>query len=617
MKGVPTAILLVLALGLAGCSTTTSPHARYGAGAPHASQDDPLQGYVPQPLPEIEHAEGLELVWDKVERGWMTGNSVVGGVEALSDSSFVVSGRHSGKLTLGHDDGNPTDLGEDDSRTRRNFLARYDASGALMWARNIGGSGLGPITPLADDSFIVSGPIDRPTMLGNGNDPSVSTRFGAGTPRETRVAGCEPVVEEHQRLLPDEKYMPQGYTHRRDHSYAPGCRISFVARYDSDGNLQWIRTIHTQFESHRVHSVLPDGSVVVAAQVKGVALLDAGTSEQQRIRVPFPPKRHVLGTTPFTEFHSTPFLIRYAPDGSVSWVRQLGEAFELMRVEGVVALSDGTLAIAALKGTYWGEGQVSPGPRYDEHEFAPRIFVGRLDGGGRWLWHKDALVIDTPSTKGGVSADLTQLPGDDLLVTYRVHSVEAPIVVRSDESRVVHQAHFDDEDARWDGGTFATRFDAVGRARWHRQLARRGRTIDTTVLSDGSWLVGANVCGQPIVFGPGHARQSERESAKGCQLHIARFGPDGELDAVFDPRKTSENIAGFRFGTLPDGSLLSAGTKPMPNTLAQRFVMSRFRLSFDSPPTHQGSDAPTAGVSRGCSKGNARDRNATPCSTSP
>jgi hypothetical protein len=582
MKGVPAVVRLVLVMGLAGCSTASGPHARHRAAAPAAAEDDPLQGYVPQPLPEIEHAEGLELVWDKVESGWMTGNSVVGAAVPLSDGGFVVPGRHSGKLTLGHDDGNPTDLGEDKSPTRRNFLARYDASGALMWARHIGGSGVGPVTALPDDSLIVTGPIDRPTMLGNGNDPRVSTLFGAGTPHETRVPGCDPLVQEHQRLFPNDKYMPEGYTHQRDHAYVPGCRISFVARYDSDGQLQWMRTIHTQFESHRVHAVLPDGSVAVAVQARAVALLDAGTSEQRRIPVPFPPKRPISGTTPFREVHSTPFLVRYAPDGAVSWVRQLGEDFEPMRIEGVAALSDGTVAIAALKGTYWGEGEVSPGPRDDDAAFAPRIFLGRLDAGGRWLWRRDALVIETPSAKGRVGAGVTRLPGDDLLVTYRPSGIEGPMEVRSAENRVVHRARFDGEDTRWDSATFAARFDAVGRARWHRQLARRGRTFDTTVLSDGSWLLGVNVCERPVVFGPGHARQSESESAKGCQLHIARFGPDGELDAVFDPRETSENIAGFRFGTMPDGSVISAGTKPMPNTLAQRFVLSRFRLSFDS-----------------------------------
>ncbi|MFW6051476.1 MAG: hypothetical protein ACODAU_09895 [Myxococcota bacterium] len=575
MKGVSFTVVLAVALELAGCGSATGKHARPRSGSSEAPERDPLRSYAPRPLPEIEHAEGLELVWDKVEPGWVTGNSTVGDTTALSDGGFVVSGRHSGKLTLGHDDGNPTDLGEKKSRTRRNFLARYDATGKLIWARNIGGSSIRAITSLPDGALIISGHIARPTMLGSGNDPDVSTRFGVGTPKETRVSGCDPVVQEHQRLLPDEKYMPRGYTHRPDHSYAPSCTIGFVARYDLDGNLQWLRTIHSQFQSTTpVYSVMSDGSVVVTVQLKGVALLDAGTSAQQRVEVPFPPKRHVLGTTPFSEVRTTPFLIRYTPEGSVSWIRQLGEDFEPMKVVGVSALSDGTIAIAALKGTYWSNAD----------DFAPRLFVGRLDGRGAWLWQEDALVIDVPSNRGVARAHLAKLPDDDLLVTYHLSGAEGPVAVRSTENRVVHQETFDSENRRENQGSFAARFDGLGRPRWYRQLTRGTMTFGPTVLADGSWLASGSVCKEAVgVVGPHHAARTEWKSSEGdCRPYIARFGPDGKLDAVFDPHETSENIAGRTFTELSDGTLLSAGTKSIPGSLASRVVLGAFRLSFDS-----------------------------------
>jgi hypothetical protein len=148
------------------------------------------------------------------------------------------------------------------------FFAKYDATGQLLWARQLRTNGVGDITGLAlagDGGVYVSG-----RFLG-------SVVFDPGAGVEERTSG--------------------------------GSFDGFVARYTTDGVLQWARLLGgALYDEAMTVGADAEGHVVVAGSFNGAAQFESTAAPDER--------------TAFGEFDI--FLARYSAAGELEWLDQLG-----------------------------------------------------------------------------------------------------------------------------------------------------------------------------------------------------------------------------------------------------------------------------------------------------
>jgi hypothetical protein len=145
--------------------------------------------------------------------------------------------------TFGADEANETKLIH--SGTDRNlFLARYDANGALAWAKRAGGNEAtvgNVIASLADGTSVVTGRFT-----------GMST-FGPGETGETTLT-------------------------------SGGDNDMFLARYAASGELQWATRAGGESTASGGGVVfLSDGSIVVAGRFAGKATFHGGTANERSV----------------------------------------------------------------------------------------------------------------------------------------------------------------------------------------------------------------------------------------------------------------------------------------------------------------------------------------------
>ncbi|MCK5804369.1 MAG: SUMF1/EgtB/PvdO family nonheme iron enzyme, partial [Lentisphaeria bacterium] len=172
------------------------------------------------------------FVWARQAGG--PGSDTALGIAALADGGILMTGTFSDTATFGPGDSNETDLttfGQTDA-----FLARYDATGALVWARGVGGPGVdvgAAVAALPDGTALFTGDFEKDAAFGDG---------GAAI------------------LLSSE-----------------GDRDVFLARCDADGNVLSARRVggpeHNQGSDI---AVFLGGRVAVCGSFTGLALFGAG-----------------------------------------------------------------------------------------------------------------------------------------------------------------------------------------------------------------------------------------------------------------------------------------------------------------------------------------------------
>ncbi len=219
--------------------------------------------------------------------GGHEGRAAVG----LSDGSVVVTGSFFATITFpGTPDVTLTTTAGCNTNDFDLFVARYDTSGQLSWARRAGGcsweEGLG----------IAAGPLDAVTVTGRFNSrPAV---FGPGEPGETSL---------YAALLDSNTY------------------DVFVARYRADGSLVWADRAGGTANDLGESIAATGGGVAVAGELYGPA--DFGS-----------------GTAAAASLPQGAFLARWSDAGTFSWARSIG-------VEGGVAVAPAPGGEAWLVGT--------------------------------------------------------------------------------------------------------------------------------------------------------------------------------------------------------------------------------------------------------------------------
>ncbi len=201
--------------------------------------------------------------------GGHEGRAAVG----LSDGSVVVTGSFFGAITFpGTPDVTLTTTAGCNTNDFDLFVARYDASGQLSWARRAGGcsweEGLG----------IAAGPLDAVTVTGRFNSrPAV---FGPGEPGETSLSA--------------------------DFLDAITYDV-FVARYRADGSLAWADRGGGTGDDVGESIAATGAGVTVAGHLWGPGVFGSGTPAETSLPV-------------------GAFLARFSDAGTFSWARAVGVA---------------------------------------------------------------------------------------------------------------------------------------------------------------------------------------------------------------------------------------------------------------------------------------------------
>ena len=173
------------------------------------------------------------------------GEDVALAVDRTTDGGSIVTGSFFAEATFGFDEAAETTLAA--AGISDIFLARYDASGRLEWARRAGGaaaeSGL-DVAVFDDDSCALTG-----ELFGDAT-------FGAGEARARTLSGIEG---------------PDG----------------FIARYDADGSLFWVQRAggadNGRGDRGRAITALPDGSAIVVGAFESEIVFEGDGEDPVRL----------------------------------------------------------------------------------------------------------------------------------------------------------------------------------------------------------------------------------------------------------------------------------------------------------------------------------------------
>jgi len=209
-----------------------------------------------------------ELIWARATAGLWTAAEGCYRVSAaaLEDGSVAIKGTFAGSATFGAGEQGETTLVA--SGSRDDFAARYDAAGALVWARRLGGSGgAGGIAALADGRLAAGGDFEHAVVL------------GAGEPGEVELT-------------------------------AAGLVDVYVAVLGSDGELAWAeRAGSSGLETATGVAALGDGSFLLTGFFMGEITFDA--DEQGELTLE-------------SSGADTSYVARYSGGGAVAWAIPLG-----------------------------------------------------------------------------------------------------------------------------------------------------------------------------------------------------------------------------------------------------------------------------------------------------
>jgi hypothetical protein len=270
------------------------------------------------------------------------------GVAAFADGSVVVTGQLGGGTVFGEGEPNETSLSSQGG-AGNTFVARYNASGSLAWARrtvttpDLSGPeliGTG-IATIPDGTFVVAGHFQ-----GNGI-------FGEGAPNETSLSSA-------------------------------GDYDVFVMKHGGDGSFLWARRAGGPLEDFvRDVAAFPDGSSVITGDFKDNAV--------------FAP-----GVTLANGSQGDVFVARYQPDGGLAWARR-GRGSTTERGFGVATLPDGSTVVV---GDYYAATNFDlAGARPPSRPASDldQVFVGLFDAAGR-LSHFGAIVGEFTENASRVAA---------------------------------------------------------------------------------------------------------------------------------------------------------------------------------------------------------------------
>ncbi|HUT78139.1 MAG TPA: hypothetical protein VM285_10655 [Polyangia bacterium] len=267
---------------------------------------------------------------------------------ALDDGGVAVTGLFTGEVIFGQGDPGETTLFSNPADADL-FLARYDASGALVWVRQALGDGadLGlEVLALPEGDLVVVG------VLGLGE-----VVFGEGEDTETQVSG----------------YKPDDYNQLQ----------LFLARYGGDGTFQWVKTHDAGYVG--AATLDSEGRILVAGRFWTQAVIGAGE-----------PNEIVLEGWPDCELFGV-YIAAFEDTGETAWARAVSGSAEPV---GLVALDDGgSILTAKFSHTpvYVPFSEIDGVAFWDNPAYSSSFFSARLGADGWALWAERAWLGDDDS----------------------------------------------------------------------------------------------------------------------------------------------------------------------------------------------------------------------------
>jgi hypothetical protein len=400
------------------------------------------------------------LVWAR--RGAGPGYMVPEGVAVHADGSFTVTGVFSDTLVFGPGEANETTLVGDPISDV--FVARYAASGNLLWARRAGADGLFEsglrVAALSDGSVAVVG-------MHQG-----SAVFGEGEATET--------------TLPE----------------ATGFTEGFVARYAADGAFLWARTSATEGGSSGMWAVagLVGDSIAVLAQWNGSITVGAGEANQTSV--------------PSLGDSDDVLLCRYGPNGTLAWARAGGgplydEAY------AVAGAADGSIRITGDFSDSCTFGLEGPNPPVTLTGTGPQhLYLASYDAAGGLQW-----ATQGSGAGESIGVSVRCLPDGSCVVAGEFGNVVTLGEGEADETMLTAAGGKD---------VLVARFAADGTLAWASSaggIEADGGT-GVHVLADQSCVVVGSFT-HAALFGAGDPNETLLTGAGTSDAFVARFNPDG------------------------------------------------------------------------------------------
>jgi hypothetical protein len=269
----------------------------------------------------------------------------------------------------------------------------------------------------------------------------------------------------------------------------------FVARYDDDGKLLWVRTGGgTGRTRSATVAPMPDGGVAVSGSFAGHATF--GTGETNELVVD-------------SDSGGGIFIARYRDDGSLSWVRGL-PAMSTDEGSALLSLADGSLVIA---------GHFGRTVAFDIDILEPRggsdAFIVRLDPSGTVVWATRA------GGSGEDSADaLSLMPDGALLVAG--HFSGTAIFGEGESEQSLRSAG--------DADVFLARYSPDGVFLGAVQAGGRGFDAAFAVgVDEDGGVVLAGSFEESAIFGADEPMETTLTAAGEKDMFVARYDPEGRL----------------------------------------------------------------------------------------
>jgi len=210
------------------------------------------------------------LEWARSAGGSDT--DIAKGIAVFPDGSFVITGSFTNVAIFGMDDAAETHLAtQGDHYCSNLFIARYNPDGTLVWAKSAQGENDSQGNGLAasqDGSTLVTGYFGEGTVFG---------------PEESGEITLKPADD----------------------------LDIFVARYNSDGTLAWVKSAGGDYdEAGNAIVLLSDDSFIVTGYFLANATFGTGEANETMLLAP--------------AFVTDIFVAGYNPDGTLTWARNAG-----------------------------------------------------------------------------------------------------------------------------------------------------------------------------------------------------------------------------------------------------------------------------------------------------
>jgi hypothetical protein len=328
-----------------------------------------------------------------------TGTDSGEGIATDSGGNVYVIGKYSGSVTIGSTTLTTVSVGSYDA-----FVAKYDTSGTVQWAKSIGGMsseyGYGIATDNGGNVYVIGEYQGTATFA-----PGTTLTSASGT-RDAFVAKYDTSGTVQWAKSIGGTSTDTGYGISTDSSgnvYVIGTYVGtltigsttldgtgngdvFVAKYDTSGTDQWARSIGGTGPDYG-YGIATDssGNVFVTGRYRG------GT-------ITFAPDTTLTNAGPYTD---DAFVAKYDTSGTVQWARGFGGG-DYDNGYGIATDSSGNVYVT---GGFTGSVTIGPGTTLTGSEFFENAFVAKYDTSGTAQWAKGITGQFTNARGYGITTD--------------------------------------------------------------------------------------------------------------------------------------------------------------------------------------------------------------------